>query len=124
MTTAAPIDWHSPVTTAADLVARVTRVAESLRNDDRKDVPGVSVELETQSPYTNTLARVTAVGTKYGDALLTITPTPAKSEGEMVLHLTDLIRQVTNNVPDPALGAYALAEALVRRGVIPTSAWR
>jgi hypothetical protein len=113
------IDWNSPVTTAQDLAARVERVAQSLQ--DRTKTPGVSVELLTDDPYTNTLAQVTAVGFKHGDVLLTIKPRPEHGEHEMVLALAKLIREVDGNHD---LGAARLAQALVSKGVLATSVWR
>lgn len=95
----------------------VRRIGEQVARAPEK---GVTVEVITHDPYTNVIGVVTAVGGKYDDILLTVEPTKQESKPERVNRLAAIIREVDGNHD---LGAAALAEALIERGVLPTRDW-
>jgi hypothetical protein len=111
---------YGPPISADDLAAKVTSVKASLEPMGPDHRPGVTVEVITSDPYTNVLGVVTAVGFKYGDVLLTVEPKAPPPRSTRVSQLAAIIRAVDGNHD---LGAAALAEALIDKGVLPTRDW-
>lgn len=93
------------------------RLGEVLVGDPTK---GITVEVITHDPYTNVIGVVTAVGGKYDDVLLTVEPTKQEPQSARINRPAAIIREVDGNHD---LGAAALAEALIERGVLPTRDW-
>lgn len=107
---------YGPPKAAGEVLQRIADCAESIQTNGTSDDPGVAVEVITTHPYTSTLGVVTAVGSKFGDVLLTIEPQNQWTHVERV----DLVEKALRAGGLNAANTRGLAAFLVDAGVLPT----
>lgn len=79
----------------------------------------ITVEFVTDTPHTNVVGVVTAVGGKEEDILLTVEPVMQPSLAENTEQLVGHLRALVGDVLQPVV-LQALAVGLLDRGVLPT----